>query len=126
MRRILVLLPIALTACTAESVFLGIASTGLNEAMRRGGEPQPWKSMPQAPELEPPPPSKFVPTRPDFTFIDHTNGRTYMIWLYQDDEILDQKVTVQDPNDYIRPATAGEAAFAYAKFNAVWRHRGVE
>lgn len=126
MRRLLCLLPLALTACTAEGLFINIAATALGEAAARGGDPQPWKSVPAVPKLEPPPPSRLVPTRADFTFIDHTTGRHYMIWLYQDETVLDQIVYVQDPNDYVRPADPRETAFAYARFNHVWRHRGVE
>lgn len=125
MRRAFLLLPFALTACTAEGIFLDIAQTGLSEAMRRGGDPQPWKLVPAAPELEPSPPSKLAPARADFSFIDHSTGRTYMIWLYQDHEVLDQRVFVQEPNDYVRPASWDEAAFAYARLNSVWRHRDV-
>jgi hypothetical protein len=126
MRGILLLGALALGGCAGAAVLgTGVVSTvpGLLHAYE---PPRPWEALPPKPWIPPEPPSRLVPARPDFTFIDYSTGRQYWLWLYEDEQVRDNKVFVQDSGDFMRPATLEESAFAWAHFERVWRSRSFQ
>ena len=117
-----------LTACSVGAIFRQGAGLIAGELAKQGAPPQPWKSVPTGHERAPQPPLTLVPARADFTFIDHSDDRHYWIWLYHDlsqGGVLDDRVYVQEPGRFIRPATFEETSFALRHYDRVWRHRTV-
>lgn len=117
------LLAAALVAGCAESIALSGGFIAARALIDDSQAPGPWYSTPTGHVPPPEVPMVFIPERADFSFLDEATDRRYWIQLYQDHEVLADRVTVHDPGGDVRTATFEETSFAYAYYKHHWRHR---
>lgn len=85
--------------------------------------PRPWLARPEVPPAMPPAPVHVMRETPSFTFEDHSTGRVYRIWEYEDETTVLPLVTVQEPGDVPRLAAWDEINFAFGYHDRFYAHQ---